>query len=62
MDTSLSKHITKLNKISYKDQCVYIEKKIISMKPNDISHFTFLKKLQIILINLHDTLNYFIKI
>ena len=27
MDTSLSKHITKLNKISYKDQCVYIEKK-----------------------------------
>ena len=32
------------------------------MKPNDISYVTFLKKLQIILINLHATLNYFIKI
>ena len=61
MDSSLSKHITELNKLSYKDQCVYIAKKLISMEPDDIAHLTFLKKLQIILIDLPDTFNDFIK-
>ena len=27
MESSLSKHITELNKLSYKDRCVYIAKK-----------------------------------
>ena len=61
MDSSLSKHITELNKLSYKDQCVYIAKKLMSMEPDDIGHLTFLKKLQIILIDLPDTFNDFIK-
>ena len=61
MELSLSKHITQLNKLSYKEQCVYIAKKLISMEPDDISHLTFLKKLQIILIDLPDTFNDFIK-
>ena len=51
MDTSLSNYITELNKLSYKDQCAYITKKLISMQPDDLTHFTFFKKLQIMLIN-----------
>ena len=43
MESSLSKHITELNKLSYKNQCVCIAKKLISMEPDDISHLTFLK-------------------
>ena len=35
MESSLSKHITELNKLSYKDQCVYIAKNLISMEPDD---------------------------
>ena len=41
METSLSKHITELNKLSYKDQYAYISIKLISMEPDDISHLTF---------------------
>ena len=52
-----SKHITKLNRLSYKDQCAHIAKKLISMEPDDISHLTFLKKLQIILTDLPNTLD-----
>ena len=62
MDTSLSNYITELNKLSYKDQCAYITKKLISMQPDDITHFTFFKKLQIMLINLPDAFNDFIKV
>ena len=61
MESSLSKHITELNKLSYKDQCVYIAKKLISMEPDDIAHLTFFKKLQIILTDLPDAFNDFIK-
>ena len=61
METSLSKHITELNKLPYKDQCAYIPKKLLSMEPDDISHLTFLKKLQIILIDLPNTLDDVIK-
>ena len=61
METSLSKHINKLNKLSYKDQCEYIKKKISSIKPDDIVHLTFLKKLQIILTDLPNNLDYLIK-
>ena len=43
MESSLSKHITELNKLSYKDQGVYIAKKLISMGPDDIAHLKFLK-------------------
>ena len=52
MESSLSKHITELNKLSYKDQCAYIAKRLISMEPDDITHPTFFKKLQIILIDI----------
>ena len=62
MDTSLTNHIKELNKLSYKDQCAYIAKKLISMRPDDITHFTFLKKLQVMLINLPDAFNDFIKV
>ena len=61
METSLSKHITRLNKPSYKDQCAYLTKKLISMEPDDIFHPTFSKKLQIILTDLPNTLDYLIK-
>ena len=61
MESSLSKHITELNKLSYTEKCVYIAKKLISVEPDDISHLKFLKKLQIILIDLPDTFNDFIK-
>ena len=61
MESSLSKHITELNKLSYTEKCVYIAKKLISVEPDDISHLTFFKKLQIILIDLPDTFNDFIK-
>ena len=61
MESSLSKHITELNKLSYKNQCAYIAKKLISTKPDDITHLTFLKKLQIILTDLPHTINDFIK-
>ena len=56
MDASLSNYITELNKLSYKDQCAYITK-----KPDNITHFTFFKKLQIMLINLPDAFNDSIK-
>ena len=61
MESSLSKHISDLNKLSYKDQCVYITNKLISMEPDDITHRTFFKKLQIILTDLISTFNDFIK-
>ena len=61
MESSLSKHITELNKLSYKNQCAYIAKKLISTKPDDITHLTFFKKLQIILTDLPYTINDFIK-
>ena len=61
MESSLSKHITELNRLSYKDQCVYIPKKLIFMKPDDIAYLTFFKKLQIILTDLSDVFNDFIK-
>ena len=35
------------------------QKKLISMEPDDIKRFTFLKKLQIILTDLPDTFNDF---
>ena len=41
MESSLSKHITELNKLLCKDQCVYIANKLISMEPDDITHLTF---------------------
>ena len=44
MESLQSKHITELNKLSYKDQCVYIEKKLISIEADDIAHLTFFKK------------------
>ena len=62
MDISLTNHIKELNKLTYKDQCAYIAKKLISMRPDDITHFTFLKKLQAMLINLPDAFNDFIKV
>ena len=46
MGVSLSKHINKLNKLSHKEQCVYITKKLRFVEPDDIFHLTFLKKLQ----------------
>ena len=61
METSLSKHITELNNLSYKDQCVYNKKKLISMEPDDITHRIFFIKLQIILTDLISTFNDFIK-
>ena len=62
MDTSLTNHIKELKKLTYKDQCAYIAKKLISMRPDDITHFTFLKKLQAMLINLPDAFNDFMKV
>ena len=59
--SSLSKHIKELNKLSYKDQCMYMTIKLICMEPDDIAHRTFFKKLQIILIDLPYTFNDFIK-
>ena len=56
MATSLNKHINKLNK--HKDQCAYITKKVLSIKPNDICHLTFLKKL---LTDVPNKLDYTIK-
>ena len=61
MDASLSKHINKLNRLSHKDQCAYITKKLISMEPDDVFHLTFLKKLQITLTDLPNNLDYIIK-
>ena len=46
MGASLSKHINKLNKLSHKEQCAYITKKLIPVEPDDIFHLTFLKNLQ----------------
>ena len=62
MDTSLTNHIKDLNKLSYKDQCAYIAKKLISMRPDDITHLSFLKKLQVMLTNLPDAFNDFVKV
>ena len=59
MDASLSDHITKLNKLSYKNQRVYIAKELSHLYT--YTHFIVLKKLQIILADLPDTLNDFIK-
>ena len=61
MESPLSKHISELNNLSYKDQCMYTTKKRISMEPDDITHHTFFKKLQIILSDLTSTFNDFIK-
>ena len=38
MNVSLCNHITKLNKLSYKNQRVYIAKKLISTEPHNILH------------------------
>ena len=62
MDASLSNYVTELNKLSYKDQGAYITKKLISMERDDITHFTFFKKFQIMLINLPDAFKDFIKV
>ena len=61
MDVPLTKYVTKPNKLSYKDQCAYITKKVISMKPDDIIYYIFFKKLQIMLIDLPGIFNDFIK-
>lgn len=61
MESSIIRHSAELNKLSYNNQCVYITKRLISMEPDDIKHLTFLKKLQIILTDLSDTFNDFIK-
>ena len=61
METSLSKHIVELNKLSDNEQCMYIAKKLISMNPDDITHLTFFKELQIIIIDIPDTFSDFIK-
>ena len=41
MDVPLTKYVTKLNKLSYKDQCMYITKKLISMEPDDLAYYIF---------------------
>ena len=61
MDASLTNHIKELNKLTYKDQCAYIAKKLRSMRPDDITRFTVLKKLQVMLINLPDAFNVLLK-
>ena len=61
MDIPLTKYVTKLNKLSYKDQCMYITKKLLSMEPDDISYYTFFKKLQMMVIDLPGIFNDFIK-
>ena len=61
MDVPLTKYVTKLNKLSYKDQCMYITKKLLSMEPDDITYYIFFKKLQMMLIDLPDIFNDFIK-
>ena len=48
MEQSLGNHIKQLNTLQYKDQCIYIAKRLVSMEPSDIKHLTFLKKIQII--------------
>ena len=52
MDVALTEYVTKLNKLSYKDQCMCITKKLISMEPDDAIYYIFFKKLQMILIDL----------
>ena len=59
MDVLLTKYVTKLNKLSYKDQCMYITKKLLSMEPDDVT-YVFFKKLQMMLIDLPDIFNDFI--
>ena len=61
MDVPLSKYVTKLNKLSYKDQCMHITKKLLSMEPDDISYYTFFKKLQKMVIDWPDIFKDFIK-
>ena len=61
MDIPLTKYGTKLNKLKYKDQCMYITKKLLSMEPDDISYYTFFKKLQMMVIDLPGIFNDFIK-
>ena len=61
MDVPLTNYVTKLNKLSYKDQCMYINKKLLSMEPDDISYHTFFKKLQMMVIDLPGIFNDFIK-
>ena len=39
MDVPLTKYVTKLNKLSYKNQCMHITKKLISMEPDDITYY-----------------------
>ena len=61
MNVSLCNHITKLNILPYKNQRVSITKKLISTEPHNILHLTFFKNLQIILTNLPNCINKFIK-
>ena len=61
MDVPLTKYVTKLNILSYEDHCMYIGKKLLSMKPDDVSYYKFFKKLQMILIDLPGIFNNFIK-
>ena len=60
MDVPLTKYARKLNKLSYNDQCMYITKKLLSMEPDGVTYI-FFKKLQMMLIDLPDIFNDFIK-
>ena len=60
MDVPLTKYVRKLNKLSYNDQCMYITKKLLSMEPDGVTYI-FFKKLQMMLIDLPDIFNDFIK-
>ena len=61
MDVPITKYVTKLNKLSYNDQCAYITKKLISTEPDGITYYIFFKKLQMVLIDLPGIFNDFIK-
>ena len=61
MDVPLTKYVTKLNKLSYKNQCMYITKKLLCMEPDDVAYYIFFKKLQMMLIDLPGIFNDFIK-
>ena len=60
MDVPLTKYVTKLNKLSYKDQCMYITKELFSMEPDDVTYYIIFKKLQMMLVDLPDIFNDFI--
>ena len=61
MDVPLTKDVIKLNKLPYKDECMYITKKLLSMEPDGVAYYIFFKKLQMMLIDLPGISNDFIK-